>query len=240
MPIFTEADKPLYFPNITLTGAAFDTFILQVQSIIESPLGTNRPLEKQRHKEKLRLNTTLQTAYLTYKPIDLTETPIIKARIGNAVASVSGYVIPQHEWTTLDGNQYQIDDIDGKISLNTSRGGTLAYAYGGANLGCSSLFTEILCEYTAGYDFSKCHDAIAQQIKLQAANIAKYLYGDRGNSAFAGKQIKTEQIEEEYKVEYFPSNNRSERSGLYGTGTGQIPRSLMQYFIDMQSVGYGL
>ena len=241
MSIFTEADKLIYFPDINLTGAAFTAFILQVQAIIESPLGANRPLEKQRHKEKLRLNTSLQTEYLSHKPVDLSDPPIIKARIGNAVAAVSGFVIPQHEWITLDNNQYQIDDIDGKISLNTNRGSNLAYAYGGANLGYSSWFTEILAEYTAGYDFSDTNDPTVNQLKVSASLVAKYLYGNGGDGgAFAGKRVKVEDIDEEYRVEYFSGDNSGDRNGLYGAGIGKIPESLMLPFQQLQTVGYGV
>lgn len=240
MPIFIEADIPLYFPSICLTGAAFNAFILQVQSLIESPLGANRPLEKQRHTEKLRLNTTLQTQYLSYSPVDLTDTPVVKARIGNAVAAVSGAVIPQHEWITLDSNKYQIDEIDGKISLNVNRGSNLAYAYGGANLGYSSWFTEILVEYTAGYDFTDNNNPTIKQLKAAASLIAQYLYGDGTGGAFSGKRVKVEDVDEEYRVEYFEGINSGDRSGLYGTGMGKIPQSLMLPFQRLRPLEYGI
>ncbi len=235
--LFVEADIPNYFPNIELTGTDFENFVNQVQSIIESPLGANRPLELQRHQEILRLNRTHQTTYLSNKPVNLTNPPILQARIGNAVAAVSGNIIPQHDWMTIDVNQYQIDELTGKLSLFTNRGGNLTYAYGGANLGEANLFTEVKIEYDAGFDFNSTSDLMVKRIKSNAALIAKYIYGDpvgyaernRGSSAFNGKQIRSEDIKDEYKVEYFNSSSSSD-DGLYGTSQGQIPRSLLQFF----------
>ncbi len=238
MPIFTEADIPSYFPKICLERTAFNAFILQVQSIIESPLGANRPLEKQRHTEKLRLNNTLQTQYLSYTPVYLEETPVVKARMGNAVAAVSGSVIPQHQWILLESNRYQIDEIDGKISLNVNRGSNLGIAYGGVNLGYS-WFTEILIEYTAGYDFSDNNNPTIRGLKAAASLVAQYLYGDGETSPFEGKRVKTEDIAEEYRVEYFEGSNSGDRSGLYGVGTGKIPQSLMLPFQKLRSLDYG-
>lgn len=228
MALFDANDIPTYFSDLNLDATSLATLSLQVQTIIESPLGANRNLELTRHQEILRLNTAFQSVFLSYPPILLTNSPVIEARISNVT-----------EWVVVDANQWQIDELTGKLALTNVAKGSLLYAYGGINNDYQTLFNEVKVAYDGGYDFSDTSNNMIRQIKKNAALIVRYIYGNDGDSAFTGRQIKSEEVMTDFKTSFFAGASAT-NDGLYGTGIGQIPRSLLQYFINLQSVVYGI
>lgn len=179
MPILTESDKPIYFPDITLTGDALVGAILRAQSLAESNMGCDRPLEKTSFKEVCRVHSN-RIARLTHAPIiDETSDFHIDARDGGYKDGF-GRIIPMRAWFPLVESDYALDANTGEISL-------------GLHL------SEIRATYASGFDFSLDTPDV-RRIKSAVAAILNY----QQSNAYQGLQEIS--VEGEYKLRYGSSN----------------------------------
>jgi hypothetical protein len=155
--ILTLADKPLYFPDLNLSGRYLSAAILRAQVTAESALGANRPLPLQQHTEVKPLNRRLQTCQLSRCPIIADPAPTIEARCGNTVDGW-GRTHPASRWQLLEATQYAIELETGRLMLHSD-------------------FTEIRATYTSGFDFTQDDNPKVQEIKTAVASILLYQAG---------------------------------------------------------------
>lgn len=177
MPILTPSDKPIYFPDITLTGDALMGAILRAQSLAESNMGCDRPLEKSPFKEVLSVHSNL-SAWLSVAPIDESDFHV-DARTGGHKDGF-GRTVPKSAWFPLVESDYAIDASTGAIRLGLQ-------------------VTEVRVTYTAGFDFTVDTPEI-KRIKSAIAAILNYQL----SNAYQGLQEVS--VEGEYKVRYGSSS----------------------------------
>ena len=184
--ILTEADKPIYFPDIPLHGPTLLGAIYRACTIAESVQGAGRPLEQQSHTELLRLNRLLQTCTLTRSPIVETPAPIIEARTGN-FRDGFGRPVPLAPWATLSSDDYVLDYETGLLSLSRY---TASYF---GRIGTPA--TEVRATYTAGFDFAVDTPEV-RAIKIAVASILRF----QNSPSFQG--LGEVRVEGEYSVRY--------------------------------------
>lgn len=177
MPILSEVDKSVYFPDITLTGNALVGAILRAQMLAESNMGCDRPLEKQAYSEILRVHSN-QTTWLTRLPIDLSQPIIIIARTGG-YRDKFGRSVPKSAWFPLVEADYAVLS-SGEVNLDLS---------------CS----EIRATYTTGFDFNLDTPDV-RRIKSAVAEVLNY---QQSNSYQGLLEVS---VEGEYKVRYGSSS----------------------------------
>lgn len=178
MSILSEADKPIYFPDVTLTGDALMGAIRSAQAIAESNIGASRPLELQQYTEVRTINSA--RALLTRLPIDPTATLILSARSGG-YRDVLGRSIPKSAWFPFQISDFKIDFDIGEIF-------TLA-----------PQITEIRATYTTGFDFTLDTPDV-KRIKSAVAEVLNY---QQSNSYQGLLEVS---VEGEYKVRYGSSS----------------------------------
>lgn len=184
--ILTEADKPIYFPDIALTGPTLLGAIYRACAIAESVQGAGRPLEQQPHTEILRLNRLLQTCTLKAMPIASLPAPIIEARTGN-FRDGFGRPVPLAPWAMLSEDDYNLDYETGLLSLSRY---TASYF---GRIGTPA--TEIRATYTAGFDFAVDTKDV-RAIKIAVASILRF----QNSPNFQG--LGEVRVEGEYSVRY--------------------------------------
>lgn len=201
MAILTAADKPLYFPDVTLEGDALTGAIARITSIIEGPAGANRPLERGETEEIKRLNVAAQTAQLSYVPVALVPAPVIRARVSTVA-----------DWVELATDEYRIDFngrlcILGSVQHVVSRWARHPYDSN------QWRFSEVWATYTAGLDFT-ADTAEIRNLKAAAGQCLSFMVL---NQAFAG--VTRYEVFQEY-VESYGSTSAA----------GDIPGGLLAPF----------
>ncbi len=205
--IFTEDDKDVYAPSVTLGSDALEGAIAFLQALVEGPEGANRPLALTQFEETLPLNRNLQTARLSYLPIAVEPPPVFTYRAGNFL---NRYYRPVGvgAWQTMSGNNYILDQSTGQINLRVEWQDS--WGRSGA-----SPATELKAVYTAGYDFtSDSYDVT--QIKALFGQLLIYQQGNR----FQGYQ--SVDVDQEIAVTYANTATAPQ--------VAQIPKSMLLPF----------
>ena len=193
-------------------------------------MGCDRPLEKQEFVTVKQLAVELQTCYLDYLPIDTNERIIVKARIGNSRDRISGSAIPLQPWIELDTDEYDLNLVNGELSLNINTSFSSS-AYG-QHYGQCNGFTEVEVTYTSGFNFCDRNDNVVQSLKASFMSIVDYL----NSGWFSGQgAIKSKKVDDEFQETYQQVSTGGGGSGnLRGAGVGQVPETLLIPFKKYQ------
>lgn len=167
--ILSPSDIPVYAPTVTLTGAALDGFLYRVQTLCESDLGADRPLELQSHREIIKVVSGYATFQIPYTPVISVE--LIEGRVRQYPGGTSAWY-PIQDWT-LD----EEDSIINLVSLDQSSLNFQFLGVGGVNL------NEIRVSFTAGFDFTSTIDPEVKKIKSVAGSLAMLLAKAEGLNA---------------------------------------------------------
>lgn len=178
MPILTEADRAIYFPDVTLSESALVGACYAAQALAESNMGANRPLELMQHTEVVSVAN--YSCQLSRFPIHESQPPIISARCGGRRDGF-GRVAPVSPFFPLKSSDYILDAESGRIDLWGCTGG------GG--------ITSLRITYTTGFDFSQDNSDV-RAIKSALAALLCY----QQSNTFSGLQSVS--VEGEYKVAY--------------------------------------
>ncbi|MBW4580716.1 MAG: hypothetical protein KME42_14215 [Tildeniella nuda ZEHNDER 1965/U140] len=163
--IFTEDDKDIYAPSVTLTDDALTGAISFLQALVEGTEGANRPLALTQFEEILEVNRNLQTVRLSYLPIAVSPVIALQYRSGNYL-NHHYRPVGTSAWQSMTGNNYILDRSTGQINLNAE------WLDSWGRRGASPA-TEVTAVYTAGYDFTTDSYDV-QQIKALFGQLLTY------------------------------------------------------------------
>jgi len=176
MALITAADKTLYFPSVSLTGAALDMAIASVQGLVEATI--KRPLERRQYSETKRLSESFDACQLLYTPIVLSPAPIVEGRFGGGL-SRTYRKMKRGEWKPIRRAEY-LCDRSGRIEIK----GGLSYP-----------ITEIRVRYFSGVD-PLVDTPELRRLKAALGAALDYSQSD----LFSG--IASRSVDKEYSVNY--------------------------------------
>jgi hypothetical protein len=193
MAILTEDDIPIYAPSVKATGDALEGLLAYVQSICESPMAANRPLEITDKTEILQLNE-FQSCFLTNHPI--VSLSAVEVRSGK-LRDFTGFPYSNSPWRSVELDRVSLDENE--LSIVTSETFWDGWNRGYLTHHGTPLFTEAKVTYATGYDFSvNSPDTI--YIKSYAGQILSYL--ESANY----KGVKRLEVPfREFQIEFTPS-----------------------------------
>ncbi len=201
MAILTDSEIEIYAPTVTAMGAQLDALLSMAMLMVESPSGSNCPIEKQVRREQRKIGQSLQTVQLSYWPVYPSEAITLEGRFGN-VRSRYRHPIGISAWETILPGSFVLDET-GHLSLNT--GNTIS----GFSRGVGSALGEIKIQYLAGVDFTLTTPSV---IQLKSAFGAILTAISSGNTNYyTGQEITKQSSYLEVAVEYAskPQNGSS-------------------------------
>lgn len=220
----------------TVSDSTLRGIIDRTQAIIESPVGCDRPLEKQEFTEQYQLNTPSQSAFIRNLPIDTTAPFIVKARLGNGQRDrVNNLPLPIQPYVDIPADGYDLQVLTGELSLFSYLHNPVYNAYGRTGGMNGLIFTEVEVTYTGGYDFCDTSDREVQRLQINFASAMNFMLSSSG--FYSGQGIKRKKVEKEYEIEFF--NNMSSNSSSGNDGSFfSIPASLLIPFYKYRNSSY--
>ena len=207
MAILTTPEIAVYAPSVTATGAQLDALVSMAMLMIESPSGSNCPIEKQVRREQRKVGQSLQTVQLSYWSVYPTESITLQGRFGN-VRSRYRVPIGISAWETILPGSFLLDET-GHLSLNT--GNTIS----GFDRGVGSALSEIKIQYLAGVDFTLTTPSVIQ-LKAAFGAILTALFSG-GANYHTGQEIIKKSSYLEVEEGYAPKNqNVASTLGIAG------------------------
>ena len=219
-----------------LSNAVLNAMIDRTQAIIESPMGCDRPLEKQEFTEHYQLNIPSQSCFIRNLPIDTTATLTVKARLGNGQRDrVNNLPLPIQPYVEVTSDGYDLNLQTGEISLFSYLHNPIYNAYGRTGGMNGLIFTEIEITYTGGYDFCDLTNREVQRMQIDFGSAMNFMLSQSG--FYTGQGIKRRKVEKEFEVEFFQP--MSSNSGSGGGGSFfEIPQSLLIPFYKYRPSSY--
>lgn len=220
MSIITPTKLIEYIPKAaTISTPQLEALILRAQTVIESTIGCDRPLEKQVHNQIKKLNLGSSNCYLDFLPIDVNEPITVEARIGSGHRDrTTGFTIPQGNWQTIPVDGYTLTPTTGELNLYNYLFDIRLNTFGRNFPANYMSFTEIQTSYTGGFDFTDDQDREIKNIQIHLVNVLEYMM----KGFFTGEGVKMKQVDKEYKVEYFDNSS--------SISIGSIPSNLLAPF----------
>lgn len=232
MAFLKESELATYAPGVTLTGPALVGAIALAQAQIEGIRGANRKLEVQSYTNIYRLNIESQTFRIQEYPlIELTQ---LRTRFGN-IRTRFGHPSGLGDWIDVDPDDYIFDFRNGLVTINRSflfSGGSSGFSFSTGHGRRASYYTEVEATFSAGFNFEE-DPLLDSDIIALKASVGQILTYQQTSAINQG--IKSKDVEDDYKVEYFNGSGGS--SDRVGAGIGQVPDGMLELAKQYRIVG---
>lgn len=212
MSILSASDEDIYYSSGLIDEDKLPGFLAMLTGVVEGNLGAQRSLERRSHQEEQVLHLAQREYFVRCWPIDTTQEPTVELR-GINRRNRFRRPMADGDWETLDPQYYEvkansIEFLDPEVNIiqNFNRRGYSAAAQQ----------IELRLSYTGGFDFEAVdlsQDAIA--IKFAMGQLLEY-HALRMGASVAG--IKSEDVYQESKVEYFGAIEQGSSPGTVAMG----------------------